>query len=263
MMLKDKVAVIYGAGGDVGGAVARAFAREGARLFLSGRNLGKVEVVAADSIGRGGVAEAAQVDALDEQEVDKYVSAVVKKAGAIDISFTAIAIGKELPNRAPLVDLSAQDFAFPIATYTQANFLTARSAARRMVARRSGVILTITATPSRAAFPNAGGSAPAFAAVAALSRTLSAELAPQGVRVVCLTPNAMPETATIRENFKKFATAAGITPSEYLARIESGTHLRRLTTLEELANVAAFVASDQASGMTGTVVNLSGGTIVE
>src|SRR5262249_32306413 len=263
MTLKDKVAVIYGAGGDVGGAVARAFAREGARLFLSGRHLRTVEAVAADIIGRGGVAEAAQVDALDEQAVEKYVDAVAKKAGAIDICFTAIAISKELPSRAPLLDLSAKDFALPITAYTQANFLTARSAARRMVARRSGVILTITATPSRAAFPNAGGSAPAFAGVVGLSRTSSAELAPHGVRVLCLMPNAMPETATIRENFKKFATAAGVTPAEYLARIESGTHLRRLTTLEELANVAAFAASDQASGMTGTVVNLSGGTIVE
>ena len=73
MMLKNKVAVIYGAGGDVGGAVARAFAREGAKLFLSGRNLDKVEAVAADVIGRGGVAEAAQVDSHEEQEVVKYV----------------------------------------------------------------------------------------------------------------------------------------------------------------------------------------------
>src|SRR5262245_22999175 len=263
MMLKDKVALIYGAGGDVGGAVARAFAREGARLFLSGRHLAKVEAVAADIIGRGGVAEAAEVDALDERAVDQYVGGVKEKAGTIDISLAAMAIGTELRTRPRLVDLSAKDFALPITTYTQANFLTARSAARRMVARRSGVIVTITATPSRAAFPNAGGSAPAFAAVAALSRTLSAELAPQGIRVVCLMPNAMPETSTIRENFKKFATAAGITPAEYLARIESGTHLRRLTTLKELANAAAFVASDQASGMTGTVINLSGGTVVE
>jgi NAD(P)-dependent dehydrogenase (short-subunit alcohol dehydrogenase family) len=132
-----------------------------------------------------------------------------------------------------------------------------------MVARGSGVILTITATPSRMAFPNVGGTAAAFAAVVALSRTLSAELAPQGVRVVCLMPNAMPETGTIRENFAKFAKAAGITPAEYLARIGSMTHLRRLTTLAELANVATFMASDQASGMTGTVANLSGGAVVE
>jgi NAD(P)-dependent dehydrogenase (short-subunit alcohol dehydrogenase family) len=263
MMLKDKVAVIYGAGGDVGGAVARAFAREGAKLFLSGRNLRKVEAVAADVISSGGVAEAAQVDALDEQAVEKYVGAVAEKAGAIDISFNAISIAHALPNRAPLLELSAEHFALPIATYTLANFLTARSAARRMVARGSGVILTITATPSRMAFPHVGGTAAAFAAVVALTRTLSAELAPQGVRVLCLMPNAMPETGTIRENFAKFAKAAGIAPAEYLARIGSMTHLRRLTTLAELANVATFMASDQASGMTGTVANLSGGAVVE
>jgi NAD(P)-dependent dehydrogenase (short-subunit alcohol dehydrogenase family) len=263
MLLKDKVAVIYGAGGDVGGAVARAFAREGAKLFLSGRNLGKVTAVAADVIGRGGVAEAAQVDALDEQAVEKYVGAVEEKAGAIDISFSAISIANALPNRAPLLELSAEHFALPITTYTQANFLTARSAARRMVARRSGVILTITATTSRMAFPNVGGTAPAYAAVVALTRTLSAELAPHGVRVVCVMPNAMPETATIRDNFGRYAKAAGVTYDQYLARLESMTHLRRLTTLAELANTAAFMASDQASAMTGTVANLSGGAIVE
>ena len=263
MMLNNKVAVIYGAGGDVGGAVARAFAREGAKLFLSGRNVRKVEAVAADIIASGGVAEAAQVDALDEQAVEEYVDAVAAKAGAIDISFTAISIAKELPNRAPILELSADDFAFPITTYTQANFLTARSAARRMVVRRSGVILTITATPSRLAFPNVGGNGPAFAAVVALSRTLSAELAPQGVRVVCLMPNAMPETESIRESFDRYAKATSVSRAEYQARFEGLTHLRRLTTLAELANVAVFVASDQASAMTGTVVNLSGGTIVD
>jgi NAD(P)-dependent dehydrogenase (short-subunit alcohol dehydrogenase family) len=125
------------------------------------------------------------------------------------------------------------------------------------------VILTITGTPARMAFPNVGGNAPAFAAVVALARTLSAELAPQGVRVLCLMPNAMPETGTIRESFARYATATGLTPAQYQVRHEGMTHLRRLTTLAELANVAVFVASDQASAMTGTVVNLSGGTIVE
>src|SRR6476661_11220885 len=110
MMLKDKVAMIYGAGGDVGGAVARAFAREGAKLFLSGRHLRKVEAVAADVIGRGGVAEAAEVDALDEQAVENYVGAVAEKAGTIDISFNAISIAKALGARPPLVELSAEQF---------------------------------------------------------------------------------------------------------------------------------------------------------
>jgi len=247
MLLKNKIAVVYGAGGDIGAAVARAFAREGAKLFLSGRTLRKVEAVAADIVDRGGVAEAAQVDALDEKAVDRYVGAVVEKAGAIDISFNAISIARAVP-KSPLLELSAEDFALPITTYTQANFLTARSAARRMVTKRSGVILTITGTPGRMGFPNVGGTSPGYAAVVALTRNLSAELAPQGVRVVCLMPNAMPETATIRESFGRYAKAAGVTPAEFQARFESMTHLRRLTTLEELASVAVFVGPTRSAG---------------
>jgi NAD(P)-dependent dehydrogenase (short-subunit alcohol dehydrogenase family) len=147
----------------------------------------------------------------------------------------------------------------PIAAYTQSNFLTARSAARRMSAKKSGVILTITGVPGRLGFPNVGGSGPAYAAVEALSRSLSAELAPQGIRVVCLMPHAIPETATIRENFARYAKAAGCSQAEYQARFESMTHLRRLTTLAELADTAAFMASDHASSITGTTINLSGG----
>jgi NAD(P)-dependent dehydrogenase (short-subunit alcohol dehydrogenase family) len=263
MMLKDRIAVIHGAGGDIGGAVARAFAREGAKLFLSGRTLAAVKAVAADIVARGGSAEAAQVDALDEQAVNQYVGAVADKTGRIDISFNAMSVSKAVTSKAPLLDLAAEDFSLPITAYTRSNFLTARAAGRRMVTRRSGVILTITATPSRLPFANVGGAGPAYAAVVALSRNLSVELAPQGVRVVCLMPNAMPETSTIREGFARFAKATGSTPAEFEARIASTTHLRRLTTLEELSNAAAFLASDMASAVTGTIANLSGGTICE
>jgi NAD(P)-dependent dehydrogenase (short-subunit alcohol dehydrogenase family) len=259
MMLKAKTAVIYGAGGSIGGAIARAFAREGAKLFLSGRTLPAVKALASEIVAGGGVAEAAQLDALDEAAVERYVSSVVEKAGAIDISFSAISVAKALSDKVPLVELSAEQFALPIAAYTKSVFLTARSAARTMIAKKSGVILTITGIPGRMGVPNVGGSGPAYAAVEALSRSLSAELGPHGVRVVCLMPHAIPETETIRENFARYAKAAGCSPAEYQARFESMTHLRRLTTLAELANTAAFMASDQASAMTGTVVNLSGG----
>jgi len=261
MMLKDKIAVVYGAGGDVGSAVARAFAREGAKLFLTGRSLRKVEAVAADIVGGGGVAEAAEVDALDERAVDQHLSAVAEKAARIDITFNAISLPK-VP-KSPLVELSAEHFALPFMSYAQANFLTARSAARHMVGKRSGVILTITGTPGRMGFANVGGTGPAYAAVVALTRGLSVELGPQGIRVVCLMPNAIPETTTIRESFGRFAKAMGVAPAQFQAQIEGTTHLKRLTTLAELANAAVFLASDQASGMTGTVANLSGGGVVD
>src|SRR5258708_16920436 len=92
MMLKNKVAVIYGAGGAIGGAVARSFAHEGAKLFLTGRLRAPVEAVAKDIVSSGGPAEAAEVDALDEQAVDKHLQSVIDKAGRIDISFNAVGI---------------------------------------------------------------------------------------------------------------------------------------------------------------------------
>ncbi len=81
MTLKNKVAVIYGAGGSIGGAVARAFASEGAKLFLTGRRRASVEAVAQEIHSAGGSAEAAEVDALDEQAVDKHLQSVIDKAG--------------------------------------------------------------------------------------------------------------------------------------------------------------------------------------
>jgi NAD(P)-dependent dehydrogenase (short-subunit alcohol dehydrogenase family) len=260
MMLKDKVAVIYGAGGAIGGAVAHAFARERAKLFLTGRHLAPVEAVAKGVVAAGGSAEAAEIDALDEQAVDEHLQSVTDRAGRVDISFNAIGI----PNpkvRALLVELDVEQFSLPITTYARSNFLTARLAARRMVANRSGVIMTVTSTPSRTGTPLVGGGGPAMAAVEALTRDLSAELAPQGVRVVGLRPQGMPETGRIEESFGLYAKASGMTWEQFQELLASRTHTRRLSTLAEMANVAVFMVSDRASGMTGTVVNLSMGSL--
>jgi NAD(P)-dependent dehydrogenase (short-subunit alcohol dehydrogenase family) len=260
MMLEDKVAVIYGAGGAIGGAVARAFASEGADLFLTGRHPAPVEAVATDVVAAGGSAHAAEVDALDEQAVDEHLQSVIDKAGRVDISFNAIGI----PNpkiRVPLVDLDVDQFSLPIATYTTSYFLTARLAARRMLANRSGVIMTVTSTPSRTGVPFIGGGGPAMAAVEALTRGLSAELAPQGVRVVGLRPQAMPETGRIKESFELYAKASQMTWEQFQELLAGRTHTRRLSTLEEMANIAVLMASDKASGMTGTTVNLTMGSL--
>jgi NAD(P)-dependent dehydrogenase (short-subunit alcohol dehydrogenase family) len=261
MMLKDKVAVIYGAGGAIGGAVARAFAGEGATLFLTGRRLAPVEAVAKDIAAAGGSAEAAAVDALDEQAVDRHLQSVTDKAGRVDISFNAIGVPDRTILGVPLVELDVEQFSLPITAYTRSYFLTARLAARRMVANRSGVIMTVTSIPSRTGTPLQGGYPPAMAAKEALTRDLSAELAPHGIRVVGLRPHGIPETATLREAFEPRATALGMTWEQWQELLASRTHARRLSTLAELADVAVFVASDQASGMTGTTVNLTMGSL--
>jgi NAD(P)-dependent dehydrogenase (short-subunit alcohol dehydrogenase family) len=261
MLLKDKVAVIYGAGGAIGGAVARAFASEGARLFLTGHLQAPVKAVANDIVAAGGSAEAAEVDALDEQAVDQHLQSVIEQAGRVDISFNAVGVPDARILGVPLVELDVERFSLPITAYTRSYFLTARLAARRMIAKKSGVIMTVTAIPSRTGFPLQGGYGPAQAAKEALTRALSAELAPQGVRVVGLRPNGIPETGTLREAFEIRAKALGVTWEQWQESLASRTHARRLSTLVELANVAAFVASDQASGMTGTTVNLTMGSL--
>jgi NAD(P)-dependent dehydrogenase (short-subunit alcohol dehydrogenase family) len=261
MMLKDKVAVIYGAGGGIGSAVARAFALEGANVFPTGRNLAPVETVAKDIVATGGSAEPAEVDALDEQAVDEHLESVIDKADRLDISFNAVGIPNAGILGLPLAQLDVEQFSLPITTHVTSYFLTARLAARRMLANKSGVIMTVTATHSREGIPLVGGYGPAQAAKEALTRGLSAELAPHGIRVVGLRPQAMPETRSIKDAFEPRAKASGMTWEQWQEMLASRTHPRRLMTLEEAANVAVFMASDKASGMTGTTVNLTLGRL--
>jgi NAD(P)-dependent dehydrogenase (short-subunit alcohol dehydrogenase family) len=254
MLLENKTAVIYAAGGAIGGAAARAFAREGARVFLTGRNAANVESVASEIVAAGGVAEAAQVDALDGEAVEEHLEGV----GGVDISFNAIGPGAA-PERLPLTELDADAFVSPIAFYTRSNFITATAAARRMSEQGSGVIVTLTALPGRAPANRIGGQAPAWAAVEGFSRSLALEVGPVGVRVVCLRSHAIPETPLIEENFATAGKAFGVSAAQFRAGLEQTTLLKRLPALAEIADTAAFVASDSAGAMTATVVNLSAG----
>ena len=240
MLLEDKVAVIYGAGGAIGAAVARAFADEGAQVFATGRR---------------------DVDALDERAIEAHLRSVIDAAGRLDISFNAIGLPNADILGVPLAELDAERFAFPLAAYTTSYFLTARLAARHMLPRRSGVIMTVTALHARAGIPLVGGYGPAMAAKEAMTRHFSAELAPHGIRVVGLRPQAMPETPAIRDAFEPRAAATGMTWEQWLEFLASRTHSRRLMTVEELGQMAAFMASDRASAMTGTTVNLSMGSL--
>jgi NAD(P)-dependent dehydrogenase (short-subunit alcohol dehydrogenase family) len=260
-MLKNKVAVIHGSGGAVGGAVARAFAREGARLFLAGRHLKSVDALAREIVAAGGIAEAAEVDALNEPAVDQHLQSVTNKAGRLDVLFNAVGISNTKLQGVPLVDLAADQFSLPIATYTKAYFLTARLAARRMIPQKAGVIMTVTPFPARAGVPLLGGFAPAMSALEGLTRGLSAELAPHGIRVVGLRVDGMPESGTIKEVFGIHAKAWGLTWEQFHDVVAGKNHARRLATLAEMANIAAFMASDGASAMTGTTVNLSMGAL--
>jgi NAD(P)-dependent dehydrogenase (short-subunit alcohol dehydrogenase family) len=263
VLLPKKNAIVYGAGGAVGSAIARTFAAEGARVFLVGRTAGTLRPVADEIRAAGGTAEVATVDVLDEDAVEAHANAVAETAGSLDISINAFSLPQKGIQGTRLVDLSPDGFALPMGTYPMANFLTARAAARRMSGQGAGVILTITASPSRTAVPLMGGMAPAWAAIEALSRGLAAELGPQGIRVVCLNAAGMPETPQLTEVYGLHGAAYGIGRDAFHDRMASLTLRKRLPTVAEVADVAAFVASDRAGAMTGAVANLTGGLIAD
>jgi 3-oxoacyl-[acyl-carrier protein] reductase len=261
MLLENKNAVIYGAGGGVGSAVARAFAREGARLFLAGRTLTRVAAVAQEISATGGAAEAAQVDALDEQAIEEHISQVAEKAGSIDILFNAI--GMQDVQGKPLIEMALEDFTRPIKIATRTQFLTAQAVARRMVRQGAGVILTITAGPARRAMANVGGFDVACAAIEALWRTFAAELGPSGIRLVVIGSAGSLDTPDVQETLRLHARATGKSLEEVLADSGSSTLLGRLPNVGEVANVATLMASDYASAMTGVIANVTCGYIVD
>ena len=262
MLLENKVAVVYGAGGWVGGAVARSFAREGATVFLTGRTLGPLEAAARDIESAGGTAEAATVDALDAGAVDAHADAVAERAGGIDVSFNAI--GRDDVHGVPLIDMPYEVFVRPVEVALRAQFLTARAAARHMLQQGSGVIMTITATTARHTIPEVGGTGVAFDATESLCRQWAAELGPRGVRVVWLQTTGLPEAiSTTLERFPAYGTESpqGMTRDELIEWLRRRTMLNRLTSLEEVGNAAAFLASDRASAITGTGANLTLGAV--
>ena len=251
MLLEGKNAVIYGAGGSIGSAVARAFASEGAKIFLAGRTRLKLEEVAQQIRSAGGVAETAQVDAIDEQAVDQHADAVAASAGSIDVSFNLISYGDV--QGTPLAEMPLQDFERPVMTAVRTRFLTSRAAARHMIRQGSGVILFFGGYGDPVPDYYMGGFQVALNAIESLRRQLASELGGHGIRTVTLQTGGVPET--IPESFD--------VREEINEMIVGQTMLKRAATLEDVGNVAAFAASDHARTMTATALNISCGAIVD
>jgi NAD(P)-dependent dehydrogenase (short-subunit alcohol dehydrogenase family) len=254
MLLENRNAIVYGGGGSIGGAVARAFAREGARVFLAGRTRATLEEVATPIRAAGGRAETAVVDALDEEAVDRHADAVAAEAGGIDISFNLIT--HPYTHGIPLAEMAVDDFMAPVQTAARTTFLTARAAARHMIPRRSGVILAFGGPGDRSGPVrdyNLGGTQVAFDAIETMRRQLAVELGPYGIRVVTLASGGIPES--LPQGFEG--------REAIVAMIEGQTLLGRAATLEDVGNAAVFAASDWGRSMTGAIVNVSCGTLMD
>jgi 3-oxoacyl-[acyl-carrier protein] reductase len=262
--LDGKIAVIYGAGGDVGAAVAKEFAAQGARLFLSGRTQSRVQTVA-DAISTDGqTATAVELDALDEDAVNHHVDQVVDTAGRVDIVFNATGPQPtEYGNATSTMDLPVEKFMLPVTRIVESTFITARSAARHMLRQGSGVLIFLSATVSRGVAPNTSAISTAYGAVESLTRSLALDLGPRGVRVVCVRTMGMPETRTMQQTYEMGGKAMGL-PKEKMAEIiTSRALLRRSPSLIDTTKLISFLASDEARAMTGAIVNSSCGQVLD
>ena len=263
-LLEGKCAVVFGAGGSIGAAVAKEFASEGARVFLAGRTMARLEAVGKQITAAGGEAQTTVVDALDDASVNRYLDRVAKQAGKIDIVVDLTGpLASEYGNGKVAVELTIDEFMAPLTTIVRSHFITARAAARQMVIQKSGVIIFVTGSPARPHVPGATAIGAAFSAIENLTGNLAFEVSPLGVRVVCLRTVANVDSRPIQDTMEFVAGRMNITKEQAIGQVALSNFLKVPATVKDTANAAVLIASDRARMMTGTVVNASAGAALD
>jgi NAD(P)-dependent dehydrogenase (short-subunit alcohol dehydrogenase family) len=262
--LQDKHAVVFGAGGSIGTAVAKEFAAEGALVFLAGRTKAPLEVLAKQIAASGGQARTAVIDTLNDVSVNQYVHSISEQTGKLDIVLDASGpLAKEYGNGKAAVDLSIDEFMMPLVTMVRSRFITARAAARNMIKQRSGVIIFITGSPARAHAPGVTAIGAAFGAMETLTENLAFEVSPFGVRVVCLRTLANTDSRSIQDTMDFLTGQLNITKDQAIAQIAQSSFLKTAATVRDTANAAVLIASDRGRMLTGTVVNATAGATLD
>lgn len=255
-ILQGKRAVVFGAGGSVGAAVAKEFAAEGAEVYLSGRNKASVDAVKKAIESDGGTAHASAVDALNDEAVAHYLDEVVAKSGRIDIEFNAVGPNpSDFGNGKPAVDVTIDEYMVALSTILKSRIITAKGAARQMIKQGSGVIIGVTGSTVRGHIVGGTSIGLAFGAIETLMENLAFEVGPKGVRVVCLRMTANVDSEAIRNT----AHAMNVSEKEISAMLANLNFLKTPAKVADTAKAAAMVASDRFRLLTGTVVNSSAG----
>jgi 3-oxoacyl-[acyl-carrier protein] reductase len=263
-ILKGKSAVVFGAGGSIGSAVAKEFAAEGAEVFLAGRTRSNLEPVAKKITEAGGKAHAAVIDTLDDGAVNQYIDGIVKKAGKIDIVLDASGpVAEEYGNGKMAVELPIEEFMVPLQTMVKSRFITARAAARHMTQQKSGVIIFVTGSPARPHVPGATAIGAAFSAMENITANLAFEVSPFGVRVVCLRTVANIDSRSIQDTMSVVAKNFNITKEQAEENNRLANFLKVAATVQDTANAAVLIASDRARMLTATVVNATAGAALD
>jgi NAD(P)-dependent dehydrogenase (short-subunit alcohol dehydrogenase family) len=264
LLLQQKHAVVFGAGGSIGAAVAKEFAAEGANVFLAGRTKSNMEEASRQITATGGRVHTTVIDAADDAAVDEYMQGIAKRTGSIDIVFNAIGpLARDYGNGKNAVDLAIEEFMLPLTTVVKSQFITARAAVRHMVHQHAGVIIFLTGSPARGHAEGTTAIGAAFGAIESLMENLAVEVGPAGVRVVCLRTTANADSRSIQQTMDILAGKMKVTRDQIIARIASSNLLKTPASVSDTAKAAVFLASDRARMMTGTVLNSTAGAAAD
>jgi glucose 1-dehydrogenase len=244
MRLKDKVALITGAGRGIGEAIALAFGREGARVAVADVDP-KTAAATARRLGARGLA--IHMDVASKTSVDEGFAVIDRKWGRLDIAVPNAAIEPIVP----FLELDEDTWDRIIDTNLKGTFLVAQAAARRMVRRRSGVIITLSSVNAEVARPESAAYAATKGGVRQLTKAMAVALAPHGVRVNAIGPGTV-VTGLTRHLLKN---------RKWRDAVYARTPMQRIAEPREIGEVAVFLASEMSSYMTGSTVYVDGGRL--
>lgn len=261
MILDNKIAVVFAASGAIAGAVAKAFAAKGAKVYVTAKELFIAEKLAAEIKQSGGWAEAMLTDALKEDHIDAVFEKVIASHGKVDIVFNGIGIRpSQSQYGTPSTILTYENFLKPLTTIVGSQFLTSRASAKFMAATKStGTILTLTSSLSRSKIPFMAGVTSASTGVEGLTRCLAAEFGMMGIKVICINPTGLGETRTIQETSAANAATIGIPVEAFGAELSKGYLLGKSPSLNDVGNMAAFLVSDEGAVLNSHVIDVDFG----
>ena len=258
MRLQGRVAIVTGATGDVGAAIAWALAQEGARVVVTARGQARLDALAAEVQATGAQCLPVAADLTREDEVQGMVATVAERLGNIDILVNNA--GMVVP-QGPVAEMDLSIWNGALALNLTGAMLCCREVLRHMLARGQGVILNIGATSSRRGFPMSSAYSSSKWGLIGLTQALAQEVGAFGIRVNCLCPGTV-EGPHSRSAFEARAAARGVPYETVAGEIAARSSMGRFVTPAEVAVPALFLVSDDASGITGQALNVNAGTFM-
>jgi sorbitol-6-phosphate 2-dehydrogenase len=259
MRLENRIAVITGGGSGIGAAICRAFAAEGARVAVTDLRLAAAEQVAAAIRAAGGQAAAWELDVADRATVQAAADDIAARFGPADVWVNNAGISRIVP----FLECSDELWDLTLRVNLKGTFIGCQAALRQMLPRKRGVILNMSSQSGKVGASHYAAYCASKFGIIGLTQSLALEFAADGIRVNALCPGVVFTALWDEQHVGGYGHKRGLKPEEVRPYLESKIPLGRLCTPEDVAQMAAFLASDAASYMTGQAINVSGGSVMD